>query len=113
MAEFRIPNSIFYGDGTAQQLCSIHGQRLLMVYDDPQIKEAVQKLLSATDIAVRTFYADPYFADMPQVKEGTKALMEFKPEWILAAGGHGAMDLAKLIRIFYQRPDISIQDAVQ
>ena len=113
MAEFRIPNSIFYGDGTAQQLCSIHGQRLLMVYDDPQIKEAVQKLLSATDIAVRTFYADPYCADMPQVKEGTKALMEFKPEWILAAGGHGAMDLAKLIRIFYQRPDISIQDAVQ
>ena len=113
MAEFRIPNSIFYGDGTAQHLCSIHGQRLLMVYDDPQIKEPVQKLLSATDIAVRTFYADPYCADMPQVKEGTKALMEFKPEWILAAGGHGAMDLAKLIRIFYQRPDISIQDAVQ
>ena len=113
MAEFRIPNSIFYGDDAAQHLCSIHGQRLLMVYDNPQIKEAVQNLLSATDIAVRTFYADPYCADIPQVKEGTKALMEFKPEWILAAGGHGAMDLAKLIRIFYQRPDISIQDAVQ
>lgn len=113
MAEFRIPNSILYGDDAAQQLCSIHGQRLLMVYDNPQIKEPVQKLLSATDIAVRTFYADPYCADIPQVKEGTKALMEFKPEWILAAGGHGAMDLAKLIRIFYQRPDISIQDAVQ
>ena len=113
MAEFRIPNSIFYGDGTAQHLCSIHGQRLLMVYDDPQIKEPVQKLLSATDIAVRTFYADPYCADIPQVKEGTKALMEFKPEWILAAGGHGAIDLAKLIRIFYQRPDITMQDAIQ
>jgi len=113
MAEFRIPNSIFYGDGTAQHLCSIHGQRLLMVYDAPQIKEPVQKLLSATDIAVRTFYADPYCADIPQVKEGTKALMEFKPEWILAAGGHGAIDLAKLIRIFYQRPDLTIQDAIQ
>ena len=113
MAEFRIPNSILYGDGAAQQLCSIHGQRLLMVYDDPQIKEPVQKLLSATDIAVRTFYADPYCADIPQVKEGTKALMEFKPEWILAAGGHGAIDLAKLIRIFYQRPDLTIQDAIQ
>ena len=113
MAEFRIPNSILYGDDAAQQLCSIHGQRLLMVYDNPQIKEAVQNLLSATDIAIRMFYADPYCADIPQVKEGTKALMEFKPEWILAAGGHGAMDLAKLIRIFYQRPDISIQDAIQ
>lgn len=113
MAEFRIPNSIIYGDGAAQQLSSIHGQRLLMVYDDPQIKEAVQSLLSAGDISVRTFYADPYCADIPQVKEGTKALMEFKPEWILAAGGHGAMDLAKLIRVFYQRPDITMQDAIQ
>lgn len=113
MAEFRIPNSIIYGNGTAQQLCSLNGRRLLMVYDAPQSKESVQKLLSAADIAVRTFYADPYCADIPQVKEGTKALMEFKPEWILAAGGHGAMDLAKLIRIFYQRPDLTIQDAIQ
>ena len=113
MAEFRIPNSIIYGDGAARYLCSITGHRLLLVYDDPQIKNTVQKLLAPTGIAVRTFYADPYCADIPQTKEGTKALMEFKPEWILASGGHGAMDLAKLIRLFYQRPDISIQDAIQ
>ena len=113
MAEFRIPNRILYGNGTAQQLCSLSGHRLLMVYDDPQITQSVQKLLSSTGIAVRTLYADPYCADIPQVNEGTKALMEFKPEWILAAGGHGAIDLAKLIRVFYQRPDLTIQDAVE
>ncbi|MBR5292852.1 MAG: iron-containing alcohol dehydrogenase [Clostridia bacterium] len=113
MADFRIPNRIIYGKGAVNELCSISCHRMLIVYDDPQVNQAVQKLLCSSDITVRTFYADPYGADIPQVKEGTKALMEFKPDWILAAGGYGAIDLAKLIRIFYQRPDLTVQDAIQ
>ena len=113
MADFRIPNRIIYGKGAVNELCSISCHRMLIVYDDPQVNQTVQKLLCSSDITVRTFYADPYGADIPQVKEGTKALMEFKPDWILAAGGHGAMDLAKLIRIFYQRPDLAVHDEIQ
>lgn len=111
MAEFRTPGRILYGEGAAEQLGRIRGQRLLLVYDNGGAAELAQKFLSPSGIAVRYFEADPDCADMSGVLDGTKALMEFKPDWVLAAGGHGAMDLAKLIRIFYQQPDLSFEDA--
>ncbi len=113
MAEFRIPNKIVYGEGTVKELNGIKGHRLLLVYDNPHIRDLALKLLLPSGITVRPFEADSNYTDISQIKEGTKALMEFKPEWVLAAGGHGAMDLAKLIRIFYQRPDLTFDDVTE
>lgn len=113
MAEFRIPNRILYGEGTAEQLGILKGQRLLLVYDNPAAAQLAQKYLSPCGMVIRTLEADPDFIDISQVMEGAKALMEFKPEWVLAAGGHGAMDLAKLIRVFYQHPGLSTEDVIQ
>ena len=111
MAEFRIPNKILYGENAAKELSDINGRRLLLVYDNHLVRDLALKLLLPSGITVRPFEAYSNYADIPQIKEGTKALMEFKPEWVLAAGGHGAIDLAKLIRIFYQRPELTFQDA--
>lgn len=113
MAEFRIPGKILYGNNTAEYLSSIKGERLLMVYDDPAGKAAALKHLKPSGIKIRLFEAAPTHADTPHIAEGTKALMEFKPDWILAVGSHSAMDTAKLIRIFYQRPDLTLDDAIQ
>lgn len=113
MAEFRIPGKILYSDNAAEYLSSIKGERLLLVYDDPAGKAAALKHLKPSGIEIRIFEAAPDHADAPHIAEGTKALMEFKPDWILAAGGHSAMDTAKLIRIFYQRPDLTPDDAIQ
>lgn len=113
MAEFRIPNNIIYGKDTLAQLKTLSGQRLLLIYDTPLLEEPLRKALQPSGITVRSFRADPSCSDITRITEGTKALMEFKPEWILAAGGHTAMDLAKLIRIFYQRPDLTVRDVIE
>ena len=112
MAEFRTPGRILYGEGAAELLSRLNGQRMLLVYDSSDAGELAQKLLSPSGISIRPFEAGADFADMPKVLDGTKALMEYKPDWVLAAGGHGAMDLAKLIRIFYQRPELTFADAI-
>lgn len=113
MAEFRIPNKILYGEGTAAYLGGIRGQRLLLVCDNPVMEQQVRRLLAPSGITVRTFVPDTAHIHERQVLDGAKALMEFKPDWVLAAGGHGAMDLAKLIRILYQRPDITIDEIIR
>lgn len=112
MTEFRIPTRIVYGQGSAALLASIGGQRLLLVYDNSGVADMAMEQLSLSPITVRRFKADNRYTCEAEVMEGAKALMEFKPDWILAAGGHGAMDLAKLIRIFYQRPELSMDDVL-
>lgn len=113
MAEFRISNKILYGEGTAAYLGDIQGQRLLLVCDNSVMEQQVRRLLAPSGITVRTFTPDSAHTHQRQVSDGAKALMEFKPDWVLAAGGHGAMDLAKLIRILYQRPDITIDEIIR
>lgn len=113
MAEFRIPGKILYGDHAAQGLSTIKGQRLLLVYDDPAGMAAALEHLVPSKIHTRLFQANPDHADIPHIAEGTKALMEFKPQWVLAVGGHSAMDTAKLIRIFYQQPNLAPEDIIQ
>ncbi len=113
MAEFRIPNRILYGEGSANYLGNIQGQRLLLVCDNPAAEQSVLQYLTPGGMTIRTVYANADHINEQQVLDGAKALMEFKPDWVAAAGGHGAIDLAKLIRIFYQRPDITIDDIIQ
>ena len=67
MAEFRTPGRILYGEGAAELLSRLNGQRMLLVYDSSDAGELAQKLLSPSGISIRPFEAGADFADMPKV----------------------------------------------
>lgn len=113
MAEFRIPIRILYGDGTLEHISGLRGDRMLLVHDCEAACRIAQKQARRTGMHIRVFSVPEGPVDGPTVLEGAKALMEFKPGWIIAIGGHAAMDCAKLMRIFYERPDLTPDDLVR
>lgn len=113
MAEFRIPIRILYGNGTLEHISGLRGDRMLLVHDCEAACRIAQKQARHTGMHIRVFSVPEGPVDGPTVLEGAKALMEFKPGWIIAIGGHAAMDCAKLMRIFYERPDLTPDDLVR
>lgn len=87
MAEFRIPIRILYGDGTLEHISGLRGDRMLLVHDCEAACRIAQKQARRTGMHIRVFSVPEGPVDGPTVLEGAKALMEFKPGWIIAIGG--------------------------
>ena len=102
MAEFRIPIRILYGNGTLEHISGLRGDRMLLVHDCEAACRIAQKQARRTGMHIRVFSVPEGPVDGPTVLEGAKALMEFKPGWIIAIGGHAAMDCAKLMRTHFR-----------
>ncbi len=110
MAEFRIPIRILYGNGTLEHISGLRGDRMLLVHDCEAACGIARRQAARTGMHIRVFGVPEGPVGRTAVLEGTKALMEFKPGWIIAIGGCAAMDCAKLMRIFYERPDLAPED---
>lgn len=112
MAEFGMPGKTIYGSGCLNRLRSISGRRAMLVCGCPEAESAVTEELKKTGMLIRPFYTDNGFAYPEAVYDGTKALMEFKPGYVVAVGGSGAIYTAKLMSIMYQHPEFNAVDLV-
>lgn len=87
-------------------------RRVLIVVDKDlrKLGERVAKRLDQRRIDSR-FY-DNVLPDAPKftILEGAKICEEFDPKVILAIGGGSAMDTAKLILLYYEQPNININN---
>ncbi|MHA2038094.1 MAG: iron-containing alcohol dehydrogenase [Promethearchaeota archaeon] len=87
-------------------------KRVLIVVDKDlrKLGERVSNRLGQRGIDSR-FY-DNVLPDAPRytVLEGAKICEEYDPKVILAVGGGSAMDTAKLILLFYEKPEININN---
>ncbi|MHA2281572.1 MAG: iron-containing alcohol dehydrogenase [Promethearchaeota archaeon] len=87
-------------------------RRVLIVVDKDlrRLGERVANRLSRRNIDSR-FY-DNVLPDVPRytVLEGVKICEEYDPKIILAVGGGSAMDTAKLLLLFYEKPEININN---
>jgi len=112
MADFSIPERIIYGGGSIGWLNRLTGKRLLLVTDCPEAAPPVEAAAAGSGMSIRILHVPRGAACPAPVLEGTKALMEFKPDWTAALGGRGAMDCAKLMCIYYQRPELSQEEVI-
>lgn len=51
--------------------------------------------------------------DISTVQAGADAIRAFQPDTIIAIGGGSVMDSAKIMWLFYERPDVDFRDLVQ
>ncbi len=114
MAQPYLSPRIFYGYGKLKQLKYIRGNKILIVTDkvivDLGFIDKVTKQLkkSKTPMEYKIFdEVEPDPSDTTVLK-GAEIAQEFKPDWIIAIGGGSSMDVAKMIWVLYENPEIQI-----
>lgn len=112
-----IPGYIYFGEGSLEELKNVKGDRAIIVTGGSSMKkngflEKVEKYLKESGKEVEIFDGVEENPSVKTVNEGAKAMLEFKPDLIVALGGGSAMDAAKAMWCFYEYPKLKFEDIV-
>jgi acetaldehyde dehydrogenase / alcohol dehydrogenase len=120
MQWFKIPPKIYFERGATQYLEKMLDiSRILIVTDETMVKlgyvERVEYYLRKrkTPVAIEVFSDVEPDPGVETVERGTRAMLGFKPDCIIALGGGSPMDAAKAMWLFYEYPDTSFHSLKQ
>ena len=104
MKSFGIHTQIYFGEGALQRLEEIPYKRVLIITDPFVVSSGMIKLIthplenSRIDFQIfKDVVPDP---PVEKIASGVKAMLEYKPDCIVAVGGGSAIDSSKSIRDF-------------
>ena len=109
MKSFGIHTKIYFGEGALERLEQIPYKRVLIITDPFVVSSGMIKLITHPLENARIDYE--IFKDVvpdPPVEKiatGVKAMLEYKPDCIVAVGGGSAIDSSKSIREFALQAD--------
>ncbi|GMQ62189.1 iron-containing alcohol dehydrogenase [Vallitalea maricola] len=104
------------GRGSINFIRQLDKKRAVVIYDgrilSDTIKEQIIKLVAENNGECR-FIADirnePFFSDILKAADDMKS---FDPDLIIAIGGGSVLDTAKAMHLFYEYPEMSMEDAL-
>lgn len=102
---------LLFGEGTLERLASIEATKAIVVLQDDimyknGVMDIVKKHLDEAGVpfaVYKGFESDPKYST---IRKGAKFMEKEEPDLIIAIGGGSAMDAAKGMWIYYERPDI-------
>ena len=104
MKSFGIHTQIYFGEGALKRLEEIPYKRVLIITDPFVVSSGMIKLITHPLENARIAYEIfKYVVPDPPVEKiatGVKAMLEYKPDCIVAVGGGSAIDSSKSIRDF-------------
>lgn len=104
MKSFDIKTKIYFGDHALDRLSDLPYQRVMVITDPFVVQSGMIKLITYRLEEGSTVYE--IFSDVvpdppiDKIAVGIKALLEYKPDAIIAVGGGSAIDSAKSIKKF-------------
>jgi len=114
---FSVPRTIYYGEGSLEKLATLTGKRAAIVTGGSSMKTFgfldrtadILKKGGIESIIIDGVEPNP---SVETVWRGAKAMLDFKPDWIVAVGGGSALDAAKVMWCFYEHPDLTFEDII-
>ena len=104
MKSFGIHTQIYFGEGALQRLEDIPYKRVLIITDPFVVSSGMIKFithpLENARIAYEIFKDVVPDPPVEKIAAGVKAMLEYKPDCIVAVGGGSAIDSSKSIRDF-------------
>ncbi|EOL47720.1 bifunctional acetaldehyde-CoA/alcohol dehydrogenase [Enterococcus caccae] len=120
MQWFKLPPKIFFEKNSLQYLQKMENVERVMIVCDPGMvqfgyADTVRKELQKrkNDVQIEVFSAVEPNPSTNTVYAGTKVMVDFEPDTIIALGGGSAMDAAKGMWMFYEHPDTEFFGAKQ
>lgn len=118
MKSFLIPPDIEFKSGSLSYLKSLKGERAALVTGGSSMKKfgfldkaaAYLKEASIESIIIDGVEPNP---SVETVERGKKAMLEFRPDWVIAIGGGSALDAAKIMWAFYEYPELKFEEIIE
>ncbi|MGN1301230.1 MAG: iron-containing alcohol dehydrogenase, partial [Clostridia bacterium] len=119
MLWFRAPEKVYIKKGclpvALDELKNVMGKkRVFIVTDTFLYKNGYTKVitdkLNEMGIEHSTFFNVAPDPTLASAKEGTKEMVAFEPDCIIAVGGGSAMDAAKIMWVMYEHPEVDFLD---
>ncbi len=112
---FRLPSDTYFNVGALENLRTMEARRVLIVTDavlaETGTVETVRTHLGG-DPYVRVFNDVTPEPDWSVIQAGTRIAADMDPDVIVALGGGSVLDAAKVIRLFHEHPDLSLDELV-
>ncbi|MGX7070983.1 bifunctional acetaldehyde-CoA/alcohol dehydrogenase [Gemella bergeri] len=120
MQWFKVPPKIYFEPNAIKYLSEMEGlERVMIVTDESMVKLGfVGRIIDQLNrrknkIQYEVFAGVEPNPDITTVRRGLEAMNTFKPNAIVALGGGSPMDAAKIMWLFYERPDADFTELVQ
>ncbi|OKJ06047.1 bifunctional acetaldehyde-CoA/alcohol dehydrogenase [Kitasatospora sp. CB01950] len=120
MQWFKVPPKIFFERGSLRYLADLHGARRVVVVTDRAMVEVghlerVREVLRrrAEPVEVRVVDSVEPEPSVATVERGAELLREFRPDTVVALGGAGPMDAAKVMWLLYEHPGVEFADLTE
>ncbi|MFV0557369.1 MAG: bifunctional acetaldehyde-CoA/alcohol dehydrogenase [Enterococcus sp.] len=120
MQWFKLPPKIFFEKNSLLYLEKMENLERVMIVCDPGMVQfgycdTVREVLArrSNDVKVEVFSEVEPNPSTNTVYAGTKMMIDFKPDTVIALGGGSAMDAAKGMWMFYENPETSFFGAKQ
>ena len=115
MARFTLPRDVYHGKGALENLKNFEGKRAIICVGGGSMKrfgflDRAQQYLEEAGMEVKIFDGIESDPSVETVMRGAQAMIEFKPDWIVAIGGGSPIDAAKAMWIKYEYPDTTFED---
>lgn len=118
MFRFTLPRDIYYGSGSIEKLKELKGKKAVLVLGGGSMRRFgfVDKVLGyLAEAGIETKLIENIEPDpsVDTVLNGSKVMLEFEPDWIIAMGGGSPIDAAKAMWVFYEYPDTNFKEITQ
>ena len=109
---FRVPSDTYFNAGSLENLRQLKVRQALIVTDAELeargVTEAIRPRLGGA--LVRIFGEVVPEPGVETVRAGVEALERSRPELIVAVGGGSVLDTAKVMRLLYEHPQLSLHE---
>ncbi|GAA0225470.1 iron-containing alcohol dehydrogenase [Metaclostridioides mangenotii] len=118
MFRFTLPRDIYYGSGSIEKLKELKGKKAVLVLGGGSMRrfgfvDKVLGYLAEAEIETKLIENIEPDPSVDTVMNGSKVMLDFEPDWIIAMGGGSPIDAAKAMWVFYEYPDTNFEEITQ